>query len=153
MIELRNGAPPAGSEKANAAPYWAARDGARGRCAFPRRSALARSADQLARIEQAGGIEACLHPAQRRQASGAVELGEQVAFQLSDAVFGRDRSPEFKDMAVDEAAGILAMRGQPRRTVHALGRLDMVMDVAVAEMAEGQRADRSEEHTSELQSL
>src|SRR3546814_4610062 len=101
-----------------------------------------RSADQLARIEQAGGIEACLHPAQRRQASGAVELGEQVAFQLSDAVFGRDRSPEFKDMAVDEAAGILAMRGQPRRTVHALGRLDMVMDVA-----------RSEEHTSELQSL
>src|SRR3546814_18017728 len=80
-------------------------------------------------------------PAQRRQASGAVELGEQVAFQLSDAVFGRDRSPEFKDMAVDEAAGILAMRGQPRRTVHALGRLDMVMEVAVAEMAEGQRAD------------
>src|SRR3546814_7902319 len=76
-------------------------------------------------------------------------------------------------MAVDEAAGILAMRGQPRRTVHALGRLDMVMDVAVAEMAEGQRADagegggeaarifgnearhqvKSEEHTSELQSL
>src|SRR3546814_16992475 len=85
-------------------------------CAFPRLSALARSADQLARIEQAGGIEACLHPAQRRQASGAVELGEQVAFQLSDAVFGRDRSPEFKDMAVDEAAGILAMRGQPRRS-------------------------------------
>src|SRR3546814_17708629 len=47
-------------------------------------------------------------------------------------------------MAVDEAAGILAMRGQPRRTVHALGRLDMVMDVAVAEMAEGQRADAGE---------
>src|SRR3546814_17876908 len=113
-MKLRIWEPPAGSEKANDAPDWAASDGERGRCAFPVLSALSRSADQLARIEQAGGIEACLHPAQRRQASGAVELGEQVAFQLSDAVFGRDRSPEFKDMAVDEAAGILALRGQPR---------------------------------------
>src|SRR3546814_3445485 len=45
----------------------------------------------------------------------------QVAFQLSDAVFGRDRSPEFKDMAVDEAAGILAMRGQPRSEERRVG--------------------------------
>src|SRR3546814_16058337 len=102
MIEPRNVDPPAGSEKANAAPYWAARDGARGRCAFPRLSALARSADQLARIEQAGGIEACLHPAQRRQASGDVELGGPVAFQLSDAVFRRGRSPDFTDLAVED---------------------------------------------------
>src|SRR3546814_19666497 len=104
MIELRNGDPPAGSEKANAAPYWAARDGARGRCAFPRLSALARSADQLPRIEQAGRIEACLHPAPRRQASGAGGLRAQTQLQPSAARFGPIPTPGLQTRWVRQGA-------------------------------------------------
>src|SRR3546814_17963436 len=59
-------------------------------------------------------------------------------------MFGRDRSAKFKDMAVNEAADIFAMSAQPRRAVSPFGRLDMVVDITVAEVTEGQGADAGE---------
>src|SRR3546814_18678797 len=47
-------------------------------------------------------------------------------------------------MAVNEAADIFAMSAQPRRAVSPFGRLDMVVDITVAEVTEGQGADAGE---------
>src|SRR3546814_14245771 len=108
---------------------------------FPRSCAASWSVDELARIEQAGGVEARLDPPQRREPGGAVEFCEQVALQLSDAMFGRDRSAKFKDMAVNEAADIFAMCAPPRSAVSPYGRLDMGVDINVAAVPDGQGAD------------
>src|SRR3546814_20080199 len=76
---------------------------------FPRSCAASWSVDELARIEQAGGVEARLDPPQRREPGGAVEFCEQVAHQLSDAMFGAYRSAKFKDVAVKEAEDLSSL--------------------------------------------
>src|SRR3546814_1433937 len=77
-------------------------------------------------------------------------------------MFRRNRSAEVDNVRIDEPADRRAMFGEPCRAIDTGGRLDMMVDVAVAQMPEGQGAYprkgafqpvRSEEHTSELQSL
>src|SRR3546814_16650975 len=68
------------------------------------------------------------------------DLGQYVALHLSDAMFRRNRSAEVDDMRIDEPADRRAMFGEPCRAVDPGGRLDMMVDVAVAQMPEGQSA-------------
>src|SRR3546814_19623443 len=55
-------------------------------------------------------------------------------------MFRRNRSAEVDDMRIDEPADRRAMFGEPCRAVDPGGRLDMMVDVAVAQMPEGQSA-------------
>ena len=52
-------------------------------------------------------------------------------------MFGRNRSAKLDDVRIDDPADRRAMVGEPGRAVDAGGRLDMVMDVSVAQMSEG----------------
>ncbi len=72
------------------------------------------SADQLARIEDTRRVDTGLDPAQRRQSCRAVEFGEDIALHLTDAMFGRQRTAEFDDMRIDQAADRGTMLGEPR---------------------------------------
>src|SRR3546814_14017406 len=65
------------------------------------------------------------------------DLGQYVALHLSDAMFRRNRSAEVDNVRIDEPADRRAMFGEPCRAIDTGGRLDMMVDVAVAQMPEG----------------
>src|SRR3546814_14064605 len=89
---------------------------------------------------EARGVEAGLDAAQRRQLRRAFEFGQYVALHLSDAMFGRNRTAEFDDVRIDQPADRRDMFGEPRRAIATGGRLDVVMEVADGQLAQGQRA-------------
>ena len=94
--------------------------------------------EQLARIEDAVGIERRLDPAHQRDLQRALEAQQLVALQLADAVLGGDRAAEAGNDIVHRR-GHRPPQRQIRRFVHA-GRLrDVVVHVAVAEVTEDDR--------------
>src|SRR3546814_2788603 len=93
-------------------------------------------------------MESGLGRSQCVELRGGVQTPQFRALHLTDAMFSRNRSAPGDDLIVDKGADDWSAFGDPRRTIGPKGRADMEMDIAITQMTK-----RSEEHTSELQSL
>src|SRR3569623_154244 len=98
--------------------------------------AIWRKRHELAGVHQLVRIEGTLDRAQRRHARRRGQAFELAQLHLADAVLGGDRSARGDDQVVDHAGRRLADFFAPALGIGAVGRVDVEMDVAVAEMPE-----------------
>ena len=110
---------------------------------YGRRGAFCKR-DQLAGVHYSLRIERPLDRAHRAEPRRIAEPRQLVELHLADAVLGRDRAARGGDEIVDEGGDRRGLRSASQSAPAPAGARDVEMDVAVAEMAEGDDAGARE---------
>src|SRR5690606_41595649 len=103
-----------------------------------RRPGRAPDLQQLARVEDARGVEQALDITHQAQFKGVLAMQEMVALELTDSVFCADAAPVAIDLVQHDIGYGRTVFGRPFPGSAGRAR-QVVMQVAVAEMAEDGR--------------
>jgi hypothetical protein len=87
--------------------------------------------DDLARIHDVGRVEGALDATHQIDLYRGSDAGQLIAFQLTDAVFGRDRAIERQHDPVDDLVDLVPS-GEEGGLVGTDGLGDVVVNVAVS---------------------